>query len=89
MNRLVKLYDGFYMAKGNAGSYTLSKGGIGVYSAGNCYRLKLEDKVIACFVTKSDFHSCENEYSVNSKLWTLNDLVDKANEIIESVEAMN
>lgn len=88
MAKLVKLYEGFYFAKGKDAEYTLKTGDIGIYGRGECYRLCKGDTTLGCFVTKTDYNNCEDKYSVESRLWTINDLVDKANSIIQTVESM-
>lgn len=72
---LKKINNNLYTCflKENNMLFTFEHGGIGVYSAGLCWRLFLtysnQKTLFACFVTRSDGHSTEKQYSQNGKIW--------------------
>lgn len=53
--------------------FTFEKGEIGVYSAGECWRLWVtyanQKSLIACFVTRDDNHHATKKYSLEGRIW--------------------
>lgn len=71
--------------------FTLEKGEIGVYSAGKCWRLFVtyanQKSLIACFMTQTDGHHSEKQYSLNGWLWIERDIFPAAETMIAEMIA--
>lgn len=72
---LKKMNDRFYchLDRETHMLFTYEKGEIGVYSAGDCWRLWVtyanQKSLIACFVTRDDRHRAAEKYSLEGRIW--------------------
>lgn len=86
---LRKINDKCFTALCGNVNFILKKGEIGVCSAGTCWRLMMQSQgietVISCFVTIDDGHDCRKKYSCDGRLWTENEIVTAANQMINDI----
>lgn len=66
--------------------FTFEKGGIGVYSAGECWRLWVtysnQKTLIACFVTHDDRHNAAKQYSLEGRVWGAREVFPAAERMV-------
>ena len=62
------------------------KGGIGVCSIGECWRLRLtfsnQQTLVACFVTYDDHHNAAKQYSLHGRIWSEREALSEANKMV-------
>lgn len=85
---LKKINDRFYkhFDKSTNMLFTFERGNIGVYSAGECWRLRLtfsnQQTLVACFVTYDDRHNAAKQYSLHGRIWSEREALDAANKMV-------
>ena len=66
--------------------FTFEKGGIGVCSIGECWRLRLtfsnQQTLVACFVTYDDHHNAAKQYSLHGRIWSEREALSEANKMV-------
>ena len=66
--------------------FTFEKGGIGVCSVGECWRLRLtfsnQQTLVACFVTYDDHHNAAKQYSLHGRIWSEREALSEANKMV-------
>lgn len=80
-NRFYKYFD-----KNANMLFTFEKGGIGVCSIGECWRLRLtfsnQQTLVACFVTYDDHHNATKQYSLHGRIWSEREALSEANKMV-------
>lgn len=80
-NRFYKYFD-----KNANMLFTFEKGGIGVCSIGECWRLRLtfsnQQTLVACFVTYDDHHNAAKQYSLHGRIWSEREALSEANKMV-------